>query len=540
MNALFRHRALAAACCLALGLGLLGLPAPAAAQAGGFDEAQVAAAVETWVRHVPAAARPDATIAAMEPYQVDGETVAYIAYLAGGGFCLTGADPAVLPVYFYSPQGTYRADNPDYQVMLSEIAARTAAGRQALTEKEGASAALATALAGRATDWAALIAGSVPAQVATPASPQAEPSYLLLPVDVHWHQGAPYFDQLPELTPGANEHTVVGCNATATVQIMYYWQWPPGGTGSHCVSYPYRWRSNWDATGLSTNVTIPPGFSGRLQYNATTQQLQMNGYWDDSVYSAAQQISGDAGYLSALAYLWGRMNQSSKLPCANFGSATYNWSIMQPTNAEPPDAAGNEAAKVSAHVSIGVDSGLGAWGTGSSFGNDSTALRDYFRYDPSVLFTDSVPRGAGADIYSLTAEIRWGRPAGLGGSSPAGGHAWVIDGYDKSTDPNRLFHMNLGWGGGSDGWYTFDSAPFPQNHDMLTRIAPLDVVKFVAAATAAGNGSPDQPYPGIQAAATSAPSGSTLMLQAGTEYNFTGSLVIDRPLTLKGYGATIR
>ena len=49
---------------------------------------------------------------------------------------------------------------------------------------------------------------------------------------------------------------------------------------------------------------------------------------------------------------------------------------MRDTNTEPPDAAGSEAAKVSAHTSIGVDSGLGVWGTGSYFGNDVAGLTD--------------------------------------------------------------------------------------------------------------------------------------------------------------------
>ena len=44
----------------------------------------------------------------------------------------------------------------------------------------------------------------------------------------------------------------------------------------------------------------------------------------------------------------------------------------------------------------------------------------------------------------------------------------------------------------------------------------------------------------IERIGVAARAGSTVMLQAGSEYNFTGSLVVNRALTLKGYGAMIR
>ena len=517
--------------------------APAGAQGIALSAADVRAAVETWVRKVPVEGRPDAVVADLEPYQEDGETVAYIAHLAGGGFCLAGADTSVLPVYFYSPQGSYDPANPEYHAILREIAARRQMAREALAGTAPLSPALQSALQDRAAYWQELIAGRAPARPAPDATTMAQPSYLLLPLTARWHQGAPYFDQLPVLTSGSSEHVLVGCNATATAQIMYYWKWPPSGVGSHCINYAYRWRSGWDSVSLTTSVSIPSDYAGRLRYDADTHTLQMNGYWDGSIYTAAQNLyPSRPDYQAALATLWSHMTQASKTSCADFGNTTYNWGIMRDTNSEPPDAAGNEAAQISAHAAIGVDSSLGLWSTNSYFGNDVHGLKTYFRYDPDALYTAPPSAGgAGADINSLTTEITWGRLAGLGGSNAAGaGHAWVIDGYDKSGDPNRLFHMNLGWGGDSNGWYTLDTAPLPLDHDMMTRIAPTTVKFVTAPAGSSGDGSPNSPYTGIERAVTVAPDGSTLMLQAGSEYNFAGALVINRPLTLNGFGATIR
>jgi len=59
-----------------------------------------------------------------------------------------------------------------------------------------------------------------------------------------WHQHSPYNLYCPE---GSDGQTVVGCVATATAQVMAYWQWPATGLGSlgylwdgdgSCEEYP--------------------------------------------------------------------------------------------------------------------------------------------------------------------------------------------------------------------------------------------------------------------------------------------------------------
>jgi hypothetical protein len=101
---------------------------PVLLEARELTEQEVRAAVQTWVRHVTADARPDAVIEKMEPYEIDGERVAYIAHLEDGGFCLCGTNDVVLPVYLYSPGGKFSTGNPFYQYVLWEIAERTRMG----------------------------------------------------------------------------------------------------------------------------------------------------------------------------------------------------------------------------------------------------------------------------------------------------------------------------------------------------------------------------------------------------------------------------
>jgi hypothetical protein len=59
-----------------VGLGLLWLLlTPGALQADEIMEQDVAAATETWLRHMIGAARPDAVVEWMEPHVFEGRTV---------------------------------------------------------------------------------------------------------------------------------------------------------------------------------------------------------------------------------------------------------------------------------------------------------------------------------------------------------------------------------------------------------------------------------------------------------------------------------
>lgn len=69
----------------------------------------------------------------------------------------------------------------------------------------------------------------------------------------------------------------------------------------------------------------------------------------------------------------------------------------------------------------------------------------------------------------ITEDIRHGRPVILGIKLLTldrfwTGHAIVVDGYNQST---REYHMNFGWGGDNDGWYTVSGSTFKDLGDRL-------------------------------------------------------------------------
>ena len=90
------------------------------------------------------------------------------------------------------------------------------------------------------------------------------------------------------------------------------------------------------------------------------------------------------------------------------------------------------------------------------------ALKHYFGYSGS---TRNVRRSDYTDdewdrlIY---AELLAGRPVIYGGTSSAGGHEFVIDGYDG----NGYFHVNWGWRGDNNGYFLL-SALNPYNNNGI-------------------------------------------------------------------------
>lgn len=69
-----------------------------------------------------------------------------------------------------------------------------------------------------------------------------------------WHQGSPYYNLCPM---GDGGRCVVGCVATATAQILKYWNWPPSGTGSHS----YTWDGDDSCDGPVGGGTLSATFS---------------------------------------------------------------------------------------------------------------------------------------------------------------------------------------------------------------------------------------------------------------------------------------
>ncbi|MDO4218331.1 MAG: C10 family peptidase [Bacteroidales bacterium] len=207
-----------------------------------------------------------------------------------------------------------------------------------------------------------------------------------------WNQSPLYNDSCP-YDATAHTRVVTGCVATAMAQVMAYWHRPLIGNGSH--SYTHE--------------------------------------------------------------LYG-------LQSANFGATSYDWQHMPYTLDASSSAAEIRAeAQLVYHCGVAVEMGYGVGGSSafvSSYGDTifpsaENALRDYFRFKPSLhcVYEDNMTSMQWLD--TIKNEIFCGRPIVFAGYQSSGGHAYVVDGYDAF---NRV-HVNWGWGGFCDGFYTLTPLP---------------------------------------------------------------------------------
>ena len=208
-----------------------------------------------------------------------------------------------------------------------------------------------------------------------------------------WDQGDP-FNILCPYDSIRHARTVVGCVATAMAQIMKYWNYPSFGEGAH--SYvPYNRHSSFDFGVLSVD----------------------------------------------------------------FENTTYLWQFMPNTlSSYTPTYQKNATATISYHCGVAVDmmygssssaySSCGFWASACA----TDAFWQYFKYDSSLYHADRYDYDDSTWISLINNDIYAHRPIYYSGHDSTGGHAFIFDGADLEG----RYHVNWGWGGYGDGFYSID------------------------------------------------------------------------------------
>ena len=89
------------------------------------------------------------------------------------------------------------------------------------------------------------------------------------------------------------------------------------------------------------------------------------------------------------------------------------------------------------------------YGPSSGANFSAEAYIKYFGFDNSCYVGERRDYSIDDWFDMLYNEIEQGYPVLFSGFSSGGGHAFVLDGFDG----DNLFHLNWGWGGGSNGWF---------------------------------------------------------------------------------------
>lgn len=308
----------------------------------------------------------------------------FYVFNAPSGFVMVAADDCVSPILGYSLTRTFKVEGMPSNLRGwldgCESTIARLKGEKTDGEKQGSAAGhMSKAVV---TEWQQLLGGVAPQPLLT-----TTVSPLLTTT---WNQSPLYNDMCP-YDSTYEQHVVTGCVATATAQIMKYWNHPTTGYGSH--SY-YAQNSHISYGVLSANF-------GNTTYNWSIMPTALT--------SASSQTEIDA--VAQLMYHVGVAIEMNYNVSFEGGSGAYNHSSYNPSS--------------------------------------MSALVDYFKYAPDIVVVRPGCYDAATYSAMLRAELDQQRPILYDGRDPDGGHSFVCDGYDD----NNMFHFNWGWGGYCDGYY---------------------------------------------------------------------------------------
>ena len=306
----------------------------------------------------------------------------------GKGFVIVAADDCVVPILGYSTSGTFQTKDMPSNIKgwLEDYEAQIGYYREMQSRRVAAeNTPQADTIRGL---WNSFLHAVAPApKLGTAVAPL---------VSTHWGQGQLYNSYCP-YDSTFFDHSVVGCVATATAQVMKYWNHPATGWGSHSFVHP-----TFGTLGASFGTTTYAwsNMPDSLTYSSSYAQI-----------NAVAQLMYHIGVAIEMQYG----------PSAVGGSGAYAYA---------------------------EGSNVGSYGT-TSVPCAENALRYYFKYRSNIAHINYVDYGDNLWTTLLANEMNQGRPVIYSGRDTASGHAFVCDGYDN----NGLFHFNWGWLGVCDGYY---------------------------------------------------------------------------------------
>ena len=212
-----------------------------------------------------------------------------------------------------------------------------------------------------------------------------------------WNQGSPYNILCPKYykkEDGTQHFPATGCTATAMAQLMYFYRYPEktkAAIPAHSNTYTYTDAADGNQT-KTTTVSV--------------KAIPRNTVID-----------------------WDNMRD------------TYSWNGE--ANANVQDTA---VARLMLMCGQSVKMG---WGPSSGANFSAEAYINYFGYASGAYVGERYNYNIDDWFDAIYNEIDQGYPVLISGFSSGGGHAFVIDGFDG----DNLFHLNWGWGGGSNGWF---------------------------------------------------------------------------------------
>ena len=156
------------------------------------------------------------------------------------------------------------------------------------------------------------------------------------------------------------------------------------------------------------------------------------------------------------------VRSDNKVKHADFSKSYYDWANMKDeyTYYDPGTQREQDAvAKLMSDVGIATYMQYTPYLSGAQNESADKALQENFDY--TTAFVSRSDEGLPAFTDIVRQELINGFPVYLSGSQRGGrgGHAWVTDGFNEQG----LFHMNFGWGGQGDAYFSLSTLSVAQS-----------------------------------------------------------------------------
>lgn len=136
-----------------------------------------------------------------------------------------------------------------------------------------------------------------------------------------------------------------------------------------------------------------------------------------------------------------------------YAKSSWDWSLMPDDlrQEDVTDQQKQETARFLYEAAVAVSMQFTKGNSWSATTNNERAFKEFFRYPDSVRLLYRSRYDDERWITRMREEMEEGRPVFYrGGNSSGGGHFFILDGVDADD----LFHVNWGWYGSSDGYFT--------------------------------------------------------------------------------------
>lgn len=153
---------------------------------------------------------------------------------------------------------------------------------------------------------------------------------------------------------------------------------------------------------------------------------------------------------------------------ANFGATTYDWDNMpnQITSSSPVEQL-EAIGTLIYHCGVSVDMNYRPTSSGAATTLLCTVMPQYFSYTNYMVnyYRESYTKEYYLNMIYKAIDKEW--PMVHRG----GGHAYVLDGYDK----DGLVHFNWGWSGSNDGFFDIDGHNYTDSQSVIYNYVPATI-----------------------------------------------------------------